>query len=83
MFGQLVLLPAIALALAWTFHLPPVFFIGLVLIACCPGGSSSNVFSKLAGGTTLSTLASTTLGWSSDVWDFSGSLPTLVNNPEN
>lgn len=27
--------------------------------------------------TNLSTLASTTLGWSSDVWDFSGSLPTL------
>lgn len=26
---------------------------------------------------TLSQLASTTLGWSSDVWDFSGALPTL------
>ena len=26
---------------------------------------------------TLSELASTTLGWSSDVWDFSGELPTL------
>ena len=50
LFGQLVLLPLIALALAWLFHLPPVFFIGLVLIACCPGGSSSNVFSKLANG---------------------------------
>ena len=50
MVGQLVLLPAIALGLAWAFHLEPVFFIGLVLIACCPGGSSSNVFSKLAGG---------------------------------
>ena len=50
LFGQLVLLPAIALGLAWLFELPPVFFIGLVLIACCPGGSSSNVFSKLAGG---------------------------------
>ena len=50
LFGQLVLLPAIALGLAYLFHLPPVFFIGLVLIACCPGGSSSNVFSKLAGG---------------------------------
>ena len=37
----------------------------------------------VAAGTTLSTLASTTLGWSTDVWDFSGSLPTLVNNPEN
>lgn len=48
--GQLIFLPLIALGLARLFHLPPVFFIGLVLIACCPGGSSSNVFSKLAGG---------------------------------
>lgn len=48
--GQLVFLPAIALGLAYLLKLPPVFFIGLVLIACCPGGSSSNVFSKLAGG---------------------------------
>jgi len=48
--GQLVLLPLIALGLARMFALPPVFFIGLVLIACCPGGSSSNIFSKLAGG---------------------------------
>ena len=50
LLGQLVLLPAIALGLAYLFRLPPVFFIGLVLIACCPGGSSSNVFSKLAKG---------------------------------
>ena len=48
--GQLVLLPLIALGLAAAFDLQPVFFIGLVLIACCPGGSSSNVFSKRAGG---------------------------------
>lgn len=50
LFGQLVLLPAIALGLGLLVHLPPVFFLGLVLISCCPGGSSSNVFSKLAGG---------------------------------
>ena len=50
LLGQLVLLPLIALGLAWSFQLSPVFFIGTVLIACCPGGSSSNVFSKLAGG---------------------------------
>lgn len=50
LFGQIVLLPAIALGIALAFRLEPVFFIGLVLIACCPGGSSSNVFSKLAGG---------------------------------
>ncbi|MCR5351609.1 MAG: bile acid:sodium symporter, partial [Bacteroidales bacterium] len=50
LFGQLVLLPLIALGIGKLFALEPVFFIGLVLIACCPGGSSSNIFSKLAGG---------------------------------
>lgn len=50
MTGQLVLLPAIAFALAWALEMPPVYFMGLVLIACCPGGSSSNVFSMLAKG---------------------------------
>ena len=50
LFGQIVLLPLIALGLGWAFKLTPVFFIGLMLIACSPGGSSSNVFSKLADG---------------------------------
>ncbi len=48
--GQIVLLPLIALGLGWAFQLTPVFFIGLMLIACSPGGSSSNIFSKLADG---------------------------------
>ena len=50
LFGQLVLLPLIAYAIASLFSLPPIFFIGVMLIACCPGGSSSNIFSKLAKG---------------------------------
>ena len=50
MIGQIILLPLIAFALAWILNLPPVYFMGLVLIACCPGGSSSNVFSMLAKG---------------------------------
>lgn len=50
LLGQLVVLPAVALLLAWAFKLEPMFFVGVVLIACCPGGSSSNVFSRLAGG---------------------------------
>lgn len=50
MVGQIILLPLIAFTLAWTLDLPPVYFMGLVLIACCPGGSSSNVFSMLAKG---------------------------------
>ena len=48
--GQIVLLPLIAFAVAWALKLPPVYFMGLVLVACCPGGSSSNVFSLLAKG---------------------------------
>ena len=48
--GQIVLLPLIAFAVAWALNLPPVYFMGLVLVACCPGGSSSNVFSMLAKG---------------------------------
>ena len=50
MVGQLILLPLIAFGIAWALKLPPVYFMGLVLVACCPGGSSSNVFSMLAKG---------------------------------
>lgn len=50
MVGQLILLPLIAFALALVLKLPPVYFMGIMLIACCPGGSSSNVFSMLAKG---------------------------------
>ncbi len=48
--GQIVLLPLIAFAIACALKLPPIYFMGLVLVACCPGGSSSNVFSMLAKG---------------------------------
>lgn len=50
MTGQLVFLPLIAIGVALALNLPPVYFMGLVLVACCPGGSSSNVFSMLAKG---------------------------------
>ena len=48
--GQIVVLPLVAFCLAWALKLPAEYFMGLVLIACCPGGSSSNVFSMLAKG---------------------------------
>ena len=48
MIGQIIILPVIAFLTAWLLKLPPVYFMGLVLVACCPGGSSSNVFSMLA-----------------------------------
>ena len=48
--GQIILLPLLAFTVAWVLKLPPAYFMGLVLVACCPGGSSSNVFSMLAKG---------------------------------
>ena len=50
LIAQIVILPLIAYQVATFFNLRQEFFIGLVLIACCPGGSSSNIFSLLAKG---------------------------------
>lgn len=48
--GQLLILPLVAFLIAKAFNLEEVFFIGLVLIALCPGGSSSNIFTLIAKG---------------------------------
>lgn len=48
--GQIIMLPALAWLIGWALKLEPIFLIGFVLIACCPGGSSSNVFSMIAKG---------------------------------
>ena len=53
--GQIILLQLIAWAIIqvlspFNFHLSPLFIIGIMLVACSPGGSSSNVFSMLAKG---------------------------------
>ncbi len=50
LIGQLILLPWAAFVICKIFRAEGVFFIGIMLIACCPGGSSSNVFSLLAKG---------------------------------
>lgn len=50
LIGQILLLPLIAFAVGSLADIQPVFLVGLMLIACSPGGSSSNVFSMLAGG---------------------------------
>lgn len=48
--GQIIVLPAIAFALSWALNLPAVYFMGIMLIACSPGGSSSNIFTMLIKG---------------------------------
>lgn len=55
LIGQIILLPLIAWGIievlsTFNFHLSSLFIIGIMLVACSPGGSSSNVFSMLAKG---------------------------------
>jgi bile acid:Na+ symporter, BASS family len=47
---QLILLPIVALSLTFLLNLPAELGIGLMLIACAPGGVTSNVLTKFADG---------------------------------
>lgn len=48
--GQVFLVPAIGIAVALVMNLPPIMALGLVLVAACPGGSTSNLVTYLARG---------------------------------
>lgn len=48
--AQLLLLPALAYTLATVFRLPPELAVGLMILSFCPGGPSSNLMTKIAGG---------------------------------
>ena len=45
---QYTIMPGLGYALALAFSLPIDFVIGLVLVACCPGGTASNVVCFIA-----------------------------------
>ncbi|WP_375177377.1 bile acid:sodium symporter family protein [Marinobacter mobilis] len=48
--AQIMLMPLVALGLAWMLGLAPAIAVGLVIIAACPGGTTSNLFVLLARG---------------------------------
>ncbi|MDT8397709.1 MAG: bile acid:sodium symporter family protein [Pseudomonadales bacterium] len=61
--GQLLLLPIIAFSLAFLLSPPPVIAIGLILLAACPGGITSNAYvfasrGDIALSVTLTSIAS-------------------------
>ena len=45
---QIIAIPLLAFLLAWLLKLPPELAVGLVLIAACPGGPTSNLIAHLA-----------------------------------
>lgn len=46
--GQMLLLPGVAFAIAVFFKVPEDIAIGLMILAACPGGTSSNLFTHIA-----------------------------------
>ncbi|HEV2150002.1 MAG TPA: bile acid:sodium symporter family protein [Longimicrobiaceae bacterium] len=46
--AQLLMMPALGFAIAALLRLPPAIAVGLVIVAACPGGSTSNLVAYLA-----------------------------------
>lgn len=46
--NQLILLPLIGLSITWLFPMQPEIAIGVMILAACPGGPTSNLISHLA-----------------------------------
>ncbi len=46
---QYLIMPFLGWSLSYVFKLPAPFAVGLILVACCPGGTASNVVTYLAG----------------------------------
>lgn len=47
--AQFTLMPLLGWTLGRFFQLPPALAVGLILVACCPGGTASNIVTYLAG----------------------------------
>ncbi len=60
-FAQIVVMPAFAFLLVAIFSLPPAIAVGLVIIAACPGGTTSNLFVLLARGNVALSIVLTVL----------------------
>lgn len=71
LFCQLVLLPLTGFALITLFELAPEIAIGIVIMAACPGGPTSNLITHLANGDTALSVSLTAIS----------SLITLVSIP--
>lgn len=58
---QFTIMPILAYTIAKIFHLPAELAIGVILVGCCPGGTSSNVMSYLANANVALSVAITSV----------------------
>jgi len=59
--SQFVVMPSLAFLLAKLFALEPAVAVGVILVGCCPGGTSSNVMTFLAKGNTALSVTITSI----------------------
>lgn len=48
--SQMIILPGLAFLIAWLAPMEPIYKVGLVLVAACPGGTASNLVTHLLKG---------------------------------
>lgn len=90
LFGQLIVLPPLALLVIWLFRLPPAMAAGLFILAICPGGITSNAITYAAKAnvalavvlTSLSSLITVftippLMSWALQHWFVQGEMPAL------
>lgn len=68
---QMILLPFIAFLIARSIHIDPLYKVGLMIIAACPGGATSNLITYLLKGNVALSISLTALN----------SLITLITIP--
>lgn len=59
LFNQLILLPLVGFGIALLFNLSPHLAVGIMLLASCPGGATSNLIAHLARGNTALSISLT------------------------
>jgi BASS family bile acid:Na+ symporter len=59
LLGQLILLPLLAILIAYIAPLPPELKVGIVLVAACPGGATANLIVHLFRGNVAMSLSFT------------------------
>ncbi len=75
LINQIVLVPLIAFVIVSFVPMQPMVAMGLMIVACCPGGAVSNLFSHLSGADTALSISLTAI--SSIITIFT--IPFIIN----
>mgnify|MGYP001226048173 CR=1 FL=1 len=79
LFGQIILLPLIALIVIGIFEPSPEISVGILIIACCPGAATSNFITYLARGELALSISITAASGLLTIF----TLPVIINTALN